>query len=135
MRSRRGCFGEGLRAASFVVVRKARDLVPRDTGRLKRSLRSRRISPRIATLKGFRKIRGAGAQAYVGGRKAPHAVLVEYGTGDRSDAQPFMGPAAESTQQQQFAEAVTGLKKAYREFKAAWESGSLTATQQRLLSL
>ena len=81
--------GDGLLAAARVTRDEARKLVPVRTGALQRTIRARRVSQRIDTGRGTKRVPGAAAQVLAGqsgrttrGRSRTavrHAVVVEYG--------------------------------------------------------
>ena len=87
--------GRGLLAAARVVRKRAREIVPVETGLLKKSLYAASAKSIIETSRGRRKL--GGTAAVVGTRAtAPHAHLVEFGT-VRAPAHPFLGPAITGT--------------------------------------
>ena len=115
--------GRGLRAAADVVAKRARQIVPVDTGALKGSIKARYATVFVQLGRGRRRLPKAGAVVFAGnvrgaqitlnlggsrvqqrsrtpGRAlsgAAHALLVEYGT-VRTPAQPYIGPAAMAPQ-------------------------------------
>ena len=88
--------GRGLLGMARVVVRHAKSTVRVDQGLVRASIRARRTGERFRG----RRIPGAAANAYAGGRTAPHAHFLELGT-VKQPAYPFMAPAIVSTKSEQ----------------------------------
>ena len=116
--------GDGLIAAARVARKQARSLVPVSTGALRRTIRTRRVSQRVDTLRGRRRVPGAAAQVLAGqsgrttrGRERQaviYAAIVEYGRiRNRGTAKPYLLPALIGTRSAQLAAAVQAMQKSY----------------------
>lgn len=128
-------YGAGLRAAARVAASQAKTLVPVAEGLLQRSIGSRSRSSRVYTTRGPRKIGGSAAQVFAGtdrpgtAGEANHAVLVEYGT-VHATAQPYLAPAIDETEAEQFAAAAQAMRAAYVRLAASVAAGPSERTRR-----
>ncbi len=124
--------GDGFRAAAGAVATRAKTVVPVKSGALRRSIKARRISERVLTDRGVRRVPGAGARVTSGGPGARHAVFVEYGIRPRQrrDARSYLRRAIIETQGQLFNIISARMSRSFRKI----EQGQLNRLQQRLIS-
>ena len=141
--------GDGLIAAARVARDEARKLVPVKTGALQRTIRARRVSQRVDTARGKKRIPGAAAQVLAGqsgrttrGRTRTsviYAAIVEYGLiRNRATAQPYLEPALIGTRTRQLAAAVQAMRQSLPKIQAQLDFFSgvrKTRITQRLTNL
>ena len=123
--------GSGLRAAAEVVAKKARELAPKRTGFLARSIRARFASSFVNTSSGRRKVARTAAVVFT---DAFYSVFVEYGT-SRAGAQPFLGPASvQASASELLSAATSGSLKKYNQL-AQQLAGEPSSQTKRLAAL
>ena len=118
--------GHGLFEAANVVASEAYERAPEDTGRLKRSIKARIISSVLEVAGGTKKVRNSAAQVRAGGRRAPHAVIVEFGRikYNRTDRQPFLEPAFLATRSEQFERAAKVFREKFAQLNPNKRGGA-----------
>ena len=127
--------GGGALEVAKIIRKAARNLVPVDTGALKRSIRVRQVSQKIQVklLGGPTRIPRSASQALAGNQKgAFHGHLVEFGT-IRSRAQPFLEPAVRSNHNQFLRAYAEGSQKRFAAAMRSIRAGTESRQIQRLL--
>ena len=130
--------GDGLAAAARIARDAAREadygFVDR-SGRLRDSIRVRRISTSVKTTRGTRKVRGGGARLYAGGTGAKQALLVERGHGGPRPARPhpYVVAAITATIVPAFAAAAASMQKSFGRLQTRIATGRVTQAASRLL--
>ena len=127
--------GGGALEVAKIIRKAARNLVPVDTGALKRSIRVRQVSQKIQVklLGAPTRIPRSAAQALAGNRPgAFHGHLVEYGT-VRSKAQPFLEPAVRTNNSQFLKAYAEGSQKRFAAAMRSIRAGTESRQIQRLL--
>lgn len=120
--------GFGLIAAAQTVRTEALRLVPRKTEALANSIRAQRRPYQIEG----RRVPGAIARIFAGGKGARHVNLVEYGTVN-ARAQAFLRPALIGTRDQQLTAAVARMRGYYARLQGQFRRQDIPQIIQRLL--
>ena len=127
--------GGGALAVAQIIRKAARNLVPVDTGALKRSIRVRQVSQKIQIkiLGPPVRIPRSASQALAGNQKgAFHGHLVEFGT-IKSKAQPFLEPAVRTSHSQFLRAYAEGSQKRFASAMRSIRAGTESRQIQRLL--
>ena len=127
--------GGGALEVAKLIRKAARNLVPVDTGALKRSIRVRQVSQKIQIklLGAPTRIPRSASQTLAGNRAgAFHGHLVEYGT-IKSRAQPFLEPAVRTSHSQFLRAYAEGSQKRFAAAMRSIRVGTESRQIQRLL--